>query len=176
MSFIATALGTKVAIATLSLVVLGGGTAVAASAGVLPIVPSSASSEATASATPTDEAPETDAPSAEPTESPRPTASPESTRGPDATGPAAFGLCTAFTAGGLHSTSTAYAALLRAAQSSGSIASYCAPILAARSGSDHPDSDGDGPEVPSMSSDNAHGPSHAPDGHAKISGGSSHGH
>lgn len=159
MSFIATALGTKVAIATLSLVVLGGGAAVAASAGALPIVPSSASSES----------PETDAPSSESTDSSRQAPSPETTRGPDATGPAAFGLCTAYTAGGLHSTSTAYAALRSAAQS-GDIASYCAPILAAHS-------KGDSPEVPSVSSDDAQdGASHTSEGHAKNSGGSSHGH
>ena len=113
MSFIATALGTKVAIAALSLVVLGGGTAVAASAGVLPNSLSSEPSAATPSASPSDEAPETEAPTAEPT-----SPSPSKTRGPDATGHAAFGLCTAYTAGGLNSTSVAYAALLRASQSS----------------------------------------------------------
>lgn len=170
MSFIATALGTKVAIAALSLVVLGGGTAVAASAGALPISASSETSEATPTATPTSEAPETDAPTAEPTESSRPTPSPEATKGPDATGHAAFGLCTAYTAGGLHSTSTAYAALVRAAQSSGSIASYCAPILAS-----HPNSDETETSV-SGEHDAEDGTSNASEGHTKSSGSNSHEH
>lgn len=44
-----------------------------------------------------------------------------SPKGPDATGPAAFGLCTAYTHGGLHQTSSvAYQALLAAAQASSS--------------------------------------------------------
>lgn len=79
-----------------------------------------------------------------------PTASP-SPKGPDATGPAAFGLCTAYTHGGLHQTSSvAYQALLAAAtkaagstanttptnpQTPGSstnpIVTYCTGILAA---------------------------------------------
>lgn len=169
MSFIATALGTKVAIAALSLVVLGGGTAVAASAGVLPNSLSSEPSAANPSASPSDEAPETEAPTAEPT-SPSPTPSPSKTRGPDATGHAAFGLCTAYTAGGLNSTSVAYAALLRASQSSGSIASYCGPILAA-----HPGNHDRG--VPSSNTNHAQDDtSHGDSSHGKDSGSSSDGH
>ena len=110
MSFLATALGTKVAIGALSLVVVGGGTAVAAATGGLPNLHSVA-----ATATPTHSA--TAAPS------------PLPTRGPNATGPAAFGLCKAFKAGGLSSASVAYTALLSASQGSGSIGAYCAPIL-----------------------------------------------
>jgi hypothetical protein len=134
MSLMATAFGTKVAIAALSLVAIGGGTAVAASA-----LPSSGTPDtvqtdtATATATPAADDTETATPdpTADPSESPEPTPSASATRGPDATGPAAFGLCTAFTAGGLHSTSVAHAALLSASQSAGSIAAYCAPVLAA---------------------------------------------
>ncbi|WP_457946502.1 hypothetical protein ACTAQI_13385 [Pseudarthrobacter sp. alpha12b] len=48
--------------------------------------------------------------------------------GPDATGPAAFGLCTAFTAGGLDSGSTAYQALSDAANGSAGIAAYCTSV------------------------------------------------
>lgn len=129
MSFIATAFGTKVAIAALSLVAIGGGTAVAAAAtGGFPVTPVSDATE-TPSATPTDDASETPAPTDAP--------SPSATRGPDATGPAAFGLCTAFTAGGLKSGSIAYRALLNASTSAGSIADYCAPILAAKGADSH---------------------------------------
>ncbi len=146
MSFIATAVGTKVAIAVLSLVAVGGGTAVAAAAGAFPNGPQSGPSTSTASATPTDDGTETAAPTTEPTPSPT------ETQGPDATGPAAFGLCTAFTHGGLNSHSVAYAALLNASTSAGSIVDYCAPILAAHesghkpsttpnSGEDHGQSD-----------------------------------
>lgn len=48
--------------------------------------------------------------------------------GPDATGPAAFGLCTAFTNGGLDPASTAYKSL--AAAANGGIATYCASVPA----------------------------------------------
>jgi hypothetical protein len=128
MSLLATAFGTKVAIAALSLVAIGGGTAVAAANGVLPALPSSVqTNDPTSTPTPdgTDAATSTPDPSGTP--------SPSATKGPNATGPAAFGLCTAYAAGGLHRTSTAYAALLTASQPAGTIADYCAPILAVRS-------------------------------------------
>lgn len=48
--------------------------------------------------------------------------------GPDATGPAAFGLCTAFTKGGLDSGSTAYQSLSDAAHGSAGIAAYCTSV------------------------------------------------
>ena len=58
-----------------------------------------------------------------------PTATPTSTPlGPDATGPAAFGLCTAYTHGGLAVSSTAYASLAGAANGASHIATYCASI------------------------------------------------
>lgn len=131
MSFIATAVGTKVAIAALSLVAIGGGTAVAAAAGAFPLAPQSETVTGSPTATPTDDGTETAAPT------PDPTPSPDASKGPDATGPAAFGLCTAFTAGGLSSGSIAYAALLSASGSTGSIADYCAPILAAHGATSH---------------------------------------
>ena len=48
--------------------------------------------------------------------------------GPDATGPAADGLCTAFTHGGLTAFSTGYASLASAAKGASNIATYCATI------------------------------------------------
>lgn len=52
--------------------------------------------------------------------------------GPDATGPAAWGLCTAFSSGGLDPSSTAYKSLAAAAAEKGSadIASYCKTVPA----------------------------------------------
>ncbi len=124
MSFIAGAIGTKVAIAALALVAVGGGTAAAAATVSLPSDPKHGTSPSTPSsghaAHPSDD------PTAEPTAVPTP--APTGAHGPDATGAAAFGLCTAYAAGGLDSRSVAYAALLSAAGSA-SIADYCAPVL-----------------------------------------------
>ena len=70
---------------------------------------------------------ETEAPDPAPTETADP--APTSTAaGPDATGPAAFGLCTAFANGGLGTSSTAYTALVRAAGSEDGVGSYCATV------------------------------------------------
>lgn len=135
MSFFATAFGTKVAIAALSLVAVGGGTAVAAANGALPTVPSSATDTVTAPSTDpaTDEAtdPTTSALDA--------STSASATKGPDATGPAAFGLCTAYTAGGLNSHSVAYTALVAASGSTGvtAVTDYCASILSTHASNSH---------------------------------------
>jgi hypothetical protein len=51
-----------------------------------------------------------------------------SPHGPDATGPAAYGLCTAWKHGGLAPRSTAYANLVKAAGSADRIAAYCATV------------------------------------------------
>jgi hypothetical protein len=79
--------------------------------------------------TPTDTP--TDSPTATPTDVPTdaPTGEPAGGRGPDATGPAAFGLCNAWTHGGLSANSVAYASLLTAAGGAADgIAAYCATI------------------------------------------------
>jgi hypothetical protein len=81
----------------------------------------------------------TDEPTGTPTDSPSetPTGSPTSDRGvgPDATGPAAFGLCTAWTKGGLSTTSVAYRNLATAAGGPDGIAAYCATIVKPGGGS-----------------------------------------
>jgi hypothetical protein len=118
-----------VAIAALSLIAVGGGAAVAAANGAFPGGPHS-DPTGTPSATPTDDG--TAAPATDET-----APSPSATQGPDATGPAAFGLCTAFTAGGPSSDSVAYTALLNASSSAGSITDYCAPILATGGSAGH---------------------------------------
>ncbi|MGN6443788.1 MAG: hypothetical protein ACTHL6_18055 [Arthrobacter sp.] len=85
------------------------------------------------------------APTATETESPEPapteTADPEPSQtstpaGPDAFGPAAFGLCNAFSNGGLGTSSTAYAALVRAAGGEGGVGAYCATVAAPGGGED----------------------------------------
>lgn len=151
MSFIATAVGTKVAIAVLSLLAVGGGSAVAAANGAFAHGPQADAPTATPSATPT----------ADPTATADPSPSASNAQGPDATGPAAFGLCTAFTAGGLNDSSVAYAALLSASSSAGSIADYCAPILAAKAAASHKPA-----ATPTQASE--HGRSTAP--HGKSAG------
>ena len=157
MALMATAFGTKVAIAALALVALGGGAAVAAAG-----VPSSGTPvlSPTASPSPDDTETATPAPTDDPTDAPDPGESATETKGPDASGPAAFGLCTAYTAGGLHDTSVAYAALLRASQSAGTIADYCAPILAAHHHGPAPTSELGAPNAHDKSgTDHGHGAS-----------------
>jgi len=55
--------------------------------------------------------------------------------GPDATGPAAFGLCNAWTHGGLATTSVAYRNLATAAGGADGIQAYCATIVKPGGGS-----------------------------------------
>lgn len=57
--------------------------------------------------------------------------------GPDATGPAAYGLCTAFTKGGLATSSTGFASLAIAAEGEANIDSYCADVVAATKSDSH---------------------------------------
>jgi hypothetical protein len=51
-------------------------------------------------------------------------------KGPDASGPAAFGLCHAYAAGGLDPKSTAFTALADAAKGASNITAYCRTITA----------------------------------------------
>jgi hypothetical protein len=87
----------------------------------------------------------TDDPTGEPTGTPTdspseaPPGSPTSAQGvgPDATGPAAFGLCNAFTKGGLSTTSVAYRNLATASGGADGIAAYCATIVKPGNGGTH---------------------------------------
>jgi hypothetical protein len=123
-------------------VAVGGGAGVAASANLLPAAAQQAAHDiigapapkthttATATATATAD------PTSTPTDSA--TASAKSTPvGPDATGPAAFGLCTAF-AHGLNVSSTAYASLVSAANGASNIATYCATVHTPGQSATHP--------------------------------------
>lgn len=142
-SLLSSLLGSKVAIGLLAAGVLGaGGVSVAALADVLPApvqqgahdilgAPAPVDGEAadvTASPEPVDTLVPSPAPTDIPIATPTPTPTPDASPGPDATGPAAFGLCNAYSHGGLAPVSTAYGALDRAASSSGSIAAYCAIV------------------------------------------------
>jgi hypothetical protein len=121
MSLLTLLVGSKIAIGAMALgTVAAGGTAVAAYTGNLPAplqqsahsligapAPAQVSATVTAEATP----------------------SPSSPVGPDATGAAAFGLCQAYTHGGLATSSVAYGSLLKAAGTSGDVAAYCATVV-----------------------------------------------
>lgn len=125
MSLFTTLITSKIAAGALAVGALAlGGTAAAAYTGSLP--ESLQQGAHAAAGTPAPTAPNTAEPS--PKAKPSPTAS---VKGPDATGPAAFGLCTAYSHGGLHPSSAAYASLESAAKGNGNIADYCAKITAA---------------------------------------------
>jgi hypothetical protein len=116
----------KVAIGILAgSAVVAGGAGVAAYADVLPTATQQVAHDSIGAPLPraSDSPDPTETPTASPTATP--TATPV---GPDAAGPAAFGLCTAFTHGGLNVSSTAYASLASAANGASNIATYCATI------------------------------------------------
>lgn len=98
-----------------------GGTAVAAYAHALPPAAQQIAHDTIGAPSPTDASDTNGTPTATPTATPV---------GPDATGPAAYGLCTAFGHGGLNVSSTAYASLAKAANGAANIAAYCATIPA----------------------------------------------
>jgi hypothetical protein len=109
MPIISSLVGSKVAVAALALAALGGGGAVVATAaGALPTPEHSAAMPAPS---PTDSVETPD-----PTESPEPS---DSAQGPDLSGPAAYGLCTAYLAGGLPANSVPGQALRTAAGDDG---------------------------------------------------------
>lgn len=94
-------------------------------------------SDPTTSADPTDTPEPTDTADPTGTSDPSSTATPV---GPDATGPAAFGLCTAYTHGGLATSSVAYKSLVKAAGTAGGIGAYCATVSHPGSPTSHPTS------------------------------------
>jgi hypothetical protein len=106
--------------------------------------------------------------------SPAPTAKPSETAapvGPDATGPEAFGLCTAYSHGGLHSSSTAYASLEAAAKGAANIAAYCAKIPAPGQSADKKPDDSAEPNARAHGKDDASESSSLP---AQATTGTSH--
>jgi hypothetical protein len=74
--------------------------------------------------------------------------------GPDAAGPAAFGLCMAFTNGGLESSSTAYKSLAAASSGSADIGAYCkAAPVPGKSAEHRSETQGNRPEAPGKPGD-----------------------
>ncbi len=151
MSILSTLVSSKLAVGAVAVGTLAvGGAAAAAATGVLPMpqtqnadapfsVPASAGVPSVAASDDSSESA-----SAEPSESETPEASDSASSdskasssasssatpvGPDATGPAAFGLCTAFTKGGLNPLSIAYRNLAQAAGGASGIATYCATVV-----------------------------------------------
>jgi hypothetical protein len=74
--------------------------------------------------------------------------------GPDAAGPAAFGLCTAFTKGGLDPSSTAYKSLAAASGGSADIGAYCKAVpVPGESAGHRSETQGNGNEAPGKAED-----------------------
>jgi hypothetical protein len=126
MSFFTVLLGSKIAVGALALgTIVAGGTAAAAYTGSLPTPLQQSAHSLIGAPAPTVSAADTSITTATPTAPPTPSATPV---GPDATGPAAFGLCQAYTHGGLATSSIAYASLVTAAKGAANITAYCATI------------------------------------------------
>ena len=136
MPVITTLVGSKIALGVVALIALGGGLAITASAGTLP------EPLVTESPAPTDDPiddgidDESDDQSDEGDEGDDEGDDGEESGnvgGPDATGPAGFGLCTAYFAGGLATVSTAYDSLSTAA-GEGGIDAFCEIVVANKKG------------------------------------------
>ena len=150
MSFLTTLVSSKAAVAALAVGTLAvGGAAAAVATGSLPApqtqnarapfsVPASAETpSADASESASESASETESPTASDSASSADASSSATPVGPDATGPAAFGLCTAFGKGGLNSASVAYRNLAQAAGGASNIATYCATVKAPGQAASH---------------------------------------
>ena len=136
MSFFTVLISSKIALGVLGVAaVAAGGTTAVAVAGNLP--EASQGIVHTVSATP-DPTKSAKAETADSTEAPDSTSAP---KGPDAKGAAAFGLCNAFTHGGLGTKSTAYGSLVTAASGAGKIAAYCATVIADKKSTSHRSTD-----------------------------------
>lgn len=136
MSFFTALISSKIALGALGVAAVAvGGTAAVAATGNLPeasqgiVHSSSATPDPTKSAT---------AETADSTDAPTPTSTP---RGPDAAGAAAFGLCTAFTHGGLGTKSIAYGSLVSAAAGVENIVAYCDTVIASKKSASHRSTD-----------------------------------
>jgi len=136
MSFFTALISSKIALAALGVAAVAvGGTAAVAATGNLPEASQGIVHTASAMPDPTTSA---TAETADSTEAPNPTSTP---KGPDATGSAAFGLCNAFTHGGLGSNSTAYKSLLTAASGAANVAAYCDTVIADKKSASHRSTD-----------------------------------
>lgn len=139
MSFITALISSKIALGALGVaVVAAGGTAAVAVTAHLPEASQGIVHTASATPDPTESATVPSTETVDSTDAPTPVSSPTSSpTGPDATGAAAFGLCTAFTHGGLAAKSTAYGSLVTAASGAENIASYCDTVVAPGKAASH---------------------------------------
>jgi hypothetical protein len=181
LSLLTATLATKIVIGVLAGgVAATGATTAAAYTGTLPVALQQAAHDTIGAPAPTTS--ETELAAVDPTATPDPTGTPAPAKasklgGPDATGPAAHGLCNAYAHGGLSATSTAYAALVRAAGDAGTITSYCATIPApGKAAATHPETSEPTPPAvtPDAKDDKAATKSAAPKG-TKATGKSSTG-
>ena len=153
MPVISTFIGTKIAICALALAASGGGgAAVAAAAGALP---TPADSHPIVSPSPSDsESPESDE-----------TDGTDAAVGPDVTGPAGFGLCTAYLAGGVADGSVPSDALIAVAGEDG-VDAYCELVVATTPGESGSEEHGKpaetGPVAPELPEQSTQGVSHEP--------------
>ncbi|MDJ0457031.1 protein tyrosine phosphatase [Arthrobacter sp. NQ7] len=143
MSFFTALVSSKIAAGALAAGTLAvGGTAAAAYTGTLPAplqenahtligapAPAASTALATQATTTTTTAETTASATADATETATASETPSATpTAVDATGPAAYGLCQAFTNGGLDTSSIAYKSLTVAASGASNIATYCAAV------------------------------------------------
>lgn len=155
MSLITTLVGSKIAAGLLAgAVVIGGGTGAAAYANVLPTPLQEAAHDLIGAPEPEIAATEavSDETVSEETDSESDDSATAGTNvGPDVTGHAAYGLCQAFTHGGLGVSSTPYASFVIAADGDENIAAYCADVVkpgkSAKHASAESDEDADSDEA-----------------------------
>jgi hypothetical protein len=136
MSFFTVLISSKIALGALGVAVVAvGGTAAVAATSNLPEASQGIVHSASATPDPTKSA---KAETGESTEAPSATSAP---KGPDAKGAAAFGLCNAFTHGGLGTKSVAYGSLVTAAGSAAKIPAYCTTVIASKKSASHRSTD-----------------------------------
>ncbi|MBG6108431.1 hypothetical protein [Frigoribacterium sp. CG_9.8] len=136
MSFFTVLISSKIALGVLGVAaVAAGGTAAVAVAGNLPEASQGIVHADSAKPDPTKSA---KADTADSTDGPDSTSA---SKGPDAKGAAAFGLCNAFTHGGLGTKSTAYGSLVTAASGAEKVATYCATVIADKKSASHRSTD-----------------------------------
>lgn len=145
---------TMAVLAAATVVGLGGGIAVAASTGSLPIAAGDHPHTTSTTRPPTTSA----APAVEDTTPPTSATGASNGAGPDATGPAKFGLCTAYSSGegvtnGDKADSTAFQALATAAGGAANIPSFCADATPGGGASQGP--------TPSSGAENEQGTEHS---------------
>jgi hypothetical protein len=128
MSFFTVLVSSKIALGALAVGTLAAGGTAAAYTGHLPAALQESAHSIIGAPAPASTGVTTATSVAASTATPTPVPSATTPVGPDATGPAAYGLCQAYTHGGLASSSVAYASLVKAANGTANITVYCAAV------------------------------------------------